>query len=843
MRWEKCEGKAHDWYSSRMVNSDDTSAKNPSIPKDSLALVFAGLVILLILQYRTLPKLSALAASYSSFALFRQDFVQTVQIHGEDLLWLALLIICCLLFIVLEWWRKSVTRLLLWTFSSDRRTWTALLVLTAGWIRFYWAPGEGRWVGDATAHLAYLIPTAHTIKSLELPIWTNLIGVGTPYLQYYGFLYFYLAGVLDFFIHDIHVSTKLSLWLGHMGSAATMYLFARQTLGSRPAAFLAALAYVASFWHAQQVLLMGRFPLSLLYALLPLPFYFFERFLCGESRIYTVGLGGIALGALPMVHPGYGFWATAFFLLYATSRLLTEPGCPRQASRLALSMTLLGLVFGAYITLTMFLEGAGTGIEQGVDLSGVRDPSWKRVFLWSNLFFPLFPLDPDEATWYGGYLGNTLLALAVVGAALQSRFSRSRPLNGAPAVLCLLLSFLLIFGYRLSLLQAIPFVTALNAGRYLLFAVFFLSLCVGYGCRALVNLQSRQRWSVLTIPLLLIVADLGPTTLQQPYTLKVGSLVRGDTFLQQVTDDKTNNPILDGQLRPDRLLMNLDRFHPFLASTWLLERTQWPTPQAEHRGILPSMMVFVLPFERYLNRVLHRSDDLAMGSISKSSTIIGGLHMLNVRRLLAIQEGNTGSRVVEWKRTSPLLVSNRLEPRDDLAQVIPSEEFVDWALVRFSDQDPMQTLHDIYPVVQLISDTDVHVGRNSCSRIFVPELESSLDLGTNPEALVRNHLVWDQRVEIDAAVSERCFARLAYAYFPSLSIRVNGAEVEAMKSSGGFLVIPLDPGENRIEIEAELSSLRCVLLGLNLLIALGTAWLWWQDRRTATRSEEERTDG
>jgi hypothetical protein len=41
-------------------------------------------------------------------------------------------------------------------------------------------------------------------------------------------------------------------------------------------ALLAGLAYVLGFWHTQQVLIMGRLPLSLFYALLPLPFYFLE---------------------------------------------------------------------------------------------------------------------------------------------------------------------------------------------------------------------------------------------------------------------------------------------------------------------------------------------------------------------------------------------------------------------------------------------------------------------------------------------------------------------------------------------------------------------------------------
>jgi hypothetical protein len=144
----------------------------------------------------------------------------------------------------------------------------------------------------------------------------------------------------------------------------------------------------------------------------------------------------------------------------------------------------------------------------------------------------------------------------------------------------------------------------------------------------------------------------------------------------------------------------------------------------------------------------------------------------------------------------------------------------------------MDMLHELYPVVQLIADTEVHAGQNSCTRIFVAELEEAKDLGTNPQADVRSHRVWEQRVEIDLTVSERAFVRLAYAYFPSLCVRVNGVEVEPMQSTGGFLVLPLSAGENRIEIEARLSDLRRILLGLDILIVLAVAWLWRGERKS-----------
>ena len=126
------------------------------------------------------------------------------------------------------------------------------------------------------------------------------------------------------------------------------------------------------------------------------------------------------------------------------------------------------------------------------------DPSWKRVFILSNLRFPL---------------------LALIGAILPRR---GRPLPYLAAGICFALTLLLVFGYRLPPLQALPFVTALNAGRYLLFTTFFMSLLAGLGGAALKRWRpANMRVKTLSLPILLLLGDLGPTTFQQPYTFAV----------------------------------------------------------------------------------------------------------------------------------------------------------------------------------------------------------------------------------------------------------------------------------------------------------------------------------
>lgn len=61
-------------------------------------------------------------------------------------------------------------------------------------------------------------------------------------------------------------------------------------------------------------------------------------------------------------------------------------------------------------------------------------------------------------------------------------------------------------------------VQAFNAGRYLVFVVFFLAFAAGMGTRVLlVGRRSRQD-RVLALLLLAVVAELGATTFQHPYT-------------------------------------------------------------------------------------------------------------------------------------------------------------------------------------------------------------------------------------------------------------------------------------------------------------------------------------
>ena len=815
------------------------------LPRQTLITLGLWVLSLLVLQYRSLPKFRFMSMRHNRFESFWANVERLVELTWEDALWFGLPVLLFALLIYLEARKGQLSQVLARAFSSERLTWLLLGITVPVLTRYYFAAGETNWVGDGAAHLAYARAAALGIAGWEWPIWSNAIGFGTPYLQFYGFLYFYFVGLLDLFVADLFLTVKLSMFLGHLASAAGMYVLARTVCRSRAAGYLGALAYTLSFWHVQQVLLMGRFPISLFYALLPWPFYFFERLRLPRQRRRAVVGGGLTLGLLPFVHPGYGFWAMVFFGVYAGLRLLLTPRL-RSAGLLAHAGLLAGVavLFSAYLTLPMWLERGATGIVGGIDLSGVGDPSWRQLFYWSNMLFPAPFLDLEVAHWYGGYLGISLVVLALVGAGLTFGMPVARRhLPHVAAGVCLALTFLIVLGYRWSALQALPVVRALNAGRYLLFTVFLLALLAAVGGAALRNwrgggiLRSRRggsrRWRTLCLPLLFVLADLGPTTVQQPYTTGDQELTWYPTeLLEFLREEEKVDEYASGELPAARLFASMAEVHPFLASTWIMYRTGLPTPQADHRLLLPSMHAFAGPFERYLNWLVRTLDDSRVEAVMSNSPVVqAGLQLLDARHLLvAVPEKGTVSLVNPVH--SPILVSSRIAGHPALEEMAtPSEEIVEKILLPVSSGERPERLKELFPVVRLIQKTGVRVGTSRCEQIPIVGMEEERDLGTEPVARLLNQRVWNQRVELRVHTSAPCFARLAYAHFPSLEVRADGRRVEPMRTAGGFMALELPAGVNWITIEARLSTLRRILLGLDgLLLCLG-AWVLARERR------------
>lgn len=789
-------------------------------------LFLLGLAALLVLvfQYVTLAKFAVLppGLSYITFSRFVEEVQAQIAFDYIDFALVSALSAVALTIVAIELRQRRLSDFFALVFASEKRTRWLLCITILVLIRFYFAPGQLSWGGDASHHIAYAQITALAMAQGEIPIWTNYLGTGAPYTQFYGFLFYYFVGVLDLICRDIHTALKLALASSHLLSGLGIYALVNLACRSRQAGFIAALAYVLSFWHPQQVLIMGRLPLGLFYALLPWPFYFFERLRAQRQSLGALAGGGMALGCLVFVHPGYGFWGSAFFAGYAALRIWGD----RQRDRRDLALRTLGLLAlgalcGSYFSLGIWLERDSTNIHavSNLFLSDIPKPTWRHLLGWSNYRFWLLP--PDPFHWYGAYLGLSIVGLALLG---FSRLSRGWSTPASAAGGGLVAALMLIVAYRWPLLRDIAPIQMMGPNRYLLFVLFFLSYMAGVGAHALLAVARLRAWRrpVFVLLIALIGIDLGLTTFQHLYRPTGDNPTGyGDELYAQLPDMRARAKA-KGTLPNYRVFWAPDQVHPSIATGHLLLERGLPTPDAFHPSDLLALFRFYNPFVRLL-----RADNAA----EYSDIVHAGLRLLNVKYYLGVQADHA-VRQFELAHT-PIVFATRLVGDGWLQSLvdrtIAGHNELYQLLERAGARDPDAMAETLW-LAWLIRAMEISLVDPSCERIVLLGEAEPQDLPGQLDAKLLSHTVWNERVEMRVYTAAPCFARLAYAYFPQLRVLVDGREIEPMQTAGHFIALRLEAGEHRIVIEPRLSPLRrgaLLLTGLALALIVG---LWLRGR-------------
>ena len=201
-------------------------------PVDIGALLGVFVALLLYFQYTTLVKFSVLkpAVRYVISDEILEYIQSQVALNVWDVIVFGTIASLFVLGVVLEVWKGRLTQMMRWVFVFERRTIVALLLLSLVCVRYYFATGVLNWAGDGSSHICYAWLASHSFSNGEIPIWTNFLGTGSPYLQFYGFLYFYVVGVFDQLIGDLDVTMKGVLAGAHVVSGLGMYLFVRRLL-------------------------------------------------------------------------------------------------------------------------------------------------------------------------------------------------------------------------------------------------------------------------------------------------------------------------------------------------------------------------------------------------------------------------------------------------------------------------------------------------------------------------------------------------------------------------------------------------------------------------------------
>ena len=792
------------------------SAKRP-FPTVWMLFLLVGLCVCM--QYVTLEKFAVFHPGKSHVTLvnFVGYVAERITFDALDAVLLALFLISTAFLLYNEWRRRVLSDFLQCCFASPARTlWLlagSLLVCT----RFYFALGELSWAADASHHIVMSWLAVEAIAAGQVPVWTFFMGTGSPYLQNYGFAFFYLVGVVDLLCRDLFLSLKLTMAAAHLLSGIGMYFLAAGLCRSRRAGFVAGLGYALCFWHTQQVLIMGRLPLSLFYAILPWAFHYVERVVASPSKMRAALLGGVSLALLNFTHPGYGTYAMVLLGCYSLVRLWS---CRKRADagailRAGLLLFLLGAAFGSYMNAGMYFERAHTRIHEfSVNMSGVPDPTWRHLLGWSNFRFWLIP--PEPYHWYGGYMGISLVLLALTGGALGLR-RRDRRL--APCWVCLVLVALVVVAYRWPPLAGLPLVHAFNASRYLLFLSFFLALAAGMGVYLLLRhgprALPRSRW--YTLLLLVLLIDLFPTTFVQPYCAEDYSPCGLPRDIFEPVAAAAAPFAQRDELPNYRAHWVAAGLNIYRRQACMLHEGATPIAEAFHPGELRTLGTFTRPFTDWAHALLAQMESPEQLTAHPQFELLrDGLYLLNTRYLIASSNQNRFATVLALSY-SPIVVSGRLKGYD--------EKTADLGAVSARIGAGPEEDEGMARTLGIIARTGLQrpLGSLSCERILVRDMEGERDLGTAPTAKVVSHVVGRQEVEMKVAVSAKCYARLAYAYFPYLQVRVDGKAVRPLQTAGRFMALPLDAGEHDIVIKARLSPLRRGLLALaavSLVMAL-----------------------
>ncbi|HCR16049.1 MAG TPA: hypothetical protein DIU35_01080 [Candidatus Latescibacteria bacterium] len=825
-------------------------ARKHAWPVDVVVALGALGGLLVYFQYFTLDKFRVLRPDirYADLDGFLTIVRQFVPLGLADRLLLILILVICVYLVDSEFRKGRLTEFFELVFRSETRT---LILLGLGGlllVRFYFAKGDFSWGADTYLHATYGWIAARSIASGELPIWTNYFCLGTPILQFYGFLFHYLVGVFNLVLGDPFLAIKAVLGVAHVVSGLTAYIFVRQLTASRASGFIAGIAYVLCFWHTQQVLILGRLPLSVFYALLPLPFYFFERI--REVRGVTPAtLGAFSLGALVLTHPGYGFWATVFIGLYMAVRLVAsrKDGCEIS---IPLSVVLLagGVSLSAFQVLPMYLERGETGLHSGFYMSDFPSPTLKHLLLWSNYRFRI-PNTLDH--WYGGYLGISVVFLGIWGisrAWKAIRWSEGR--HGVAVVTCFLFSLVLVFCYRF---LPVGVVQAMAANRYLAFVVFFISALAGIGSAALMKQKSWPSTRVFVLLLTAILLDLGPTTFQHPYRPgKIEASIDRNQMERMARDPNAwalskplplqHHPVYRelrsnaaeipvGQLPTERVFHSTNRIYYHFIIPWLAVNLGAPTPLdtfTQYPLVIPA---FVRRFQDMFHLEMQKltgPDDLA--GVEAFDTLEKAAYLMNTRHLLFSRSEEDGIAHHRFGNAGPLVVAPEVS-----GMTYPVKE-LDRSRARAATRNEAQARRDrgkaIDDFKDLIERMELDIARGTAGKILLAEPGPEEDLGTHPVAEVLEHKLWNQRVEMAVNTTEECYARLAYSYYPHIMVTINGEEATALKTAGNFICLKLTAGLNRIVIEPKLSSLRANLFAIDLMLfAIGLAAIGYERLR------------
>jgi hypothetical protein len=777
-------------------------------PKLASGLIFSWLLGLILFQFITLVKFTALVSPNAQFGTLAQFRVllsgqgRAFGFNGLDSLLFWFVVLAPLVFIWVQVRSALFSDLIHWLEHKPLRLFGFVSLLFLVLCRSFLHPGDFAPMGDGPM---YLGGVAEFVNNLNMGYFSdystrNYAGWGPR--QYLGNMFTWSSGFVSWLL-GFPFGVKFSIFIFQALSGIGAFYLGRRLTKSTLAGLAAGLVMVFSYWPLQQILMLGRLHLSLVYACLPWPFFFLESALQdSKKRWLYFSLMVIPLSLCTWNHVVWGGLLTGFLVLYALIRFVPlYKSEPKVLLQFALALLAFGLITAGTVSSSLVSKAESLSFiySNSVEMHAVNESSRiqpSSIYNWFSGRFSLGNIPPRS--WYNSYIGLIPLILSGFGIFLFKKFASPNfrfKILGFSALLFLNL-IILFFYFEIKDLPLLKAIRVFPDHRYQTFLVLFLAAGTALGVSALQRLKLHSY--IIGIVATLLFIDLFPLSIQFPYGQTDPWHVPSPLYNAYRKQAETYEQ--KGEIVPYYLFIEGKSSYDYDLRTpgIINSELHFPSDQGVHNYVAPRRSQFTEIFYKHLEQRL-KSEYGTQKEAFPNAFESDWFYLNNFKDALFFSQMERGYnpdgfaaikeiqafKLSRFKHHTPILAASELAP--------------------FTFSDPWN-LKDASELQQLIAAMGIDQPSKTAQKLFCAEPCAPTQLKTNDtiSLQLKDYRVYPNRFLYKFSIDQEAYVHLNVAWYSFLDVRLNQQKVEYLPSATRNIIVKVPKGEHEIVVQGRM---------------------------------------
>lgn len=690
---------------------------------------------------------------------------------------------------------------------------------------------------DAHSHLARAGFVERAFAAGEYPAWANDWYGGYRLLEFYSPAWHWLAAATGLALGDLILAVKLLVWAAQVFSVVLLFSFVKRITGRTLSAVLAALLLVHSAERAMVFGVVGNYPSTLVYLIIPALLLFVWK--CSDGRIAPRRLlvgQALLVGTMLAAHFANAILVLPAILAFGFTRIVQTTHGPRAQTKAIVAlggslMAAMAVAAFAFVPSLLHLDRASLALDLAT-LTVERvslEPLLLAAGIVSDYFTHLFVRD-HGTFWFA-------IGVAAGLASLSRAYRKWLPLFVG---LCVNLATVVLVNERAAI--------GLAFFLYPLCAVAFDEVSRWAEARGLRGSRFVIHAAGLTVAIA-FGSDLPPPRYMPMSNFDVYRSIPDSATRSRTFDVSPTTISFDGFYGSSSFSPHLSgRAVPFGGYP------QGASPATQVRLALASMLV------EELSDLHPRISEDALDVLYLEHVqflVDRGSSPVTSRLMLARDLGEQlEPGLLRLRFASPALFAAELAPLPDSAldagardrpprllgvlEQTWQKDQLGWA--RSRSLDPLfrtSDKQDWKELLPLLRDMELNRADARAARIFVDELLPPTEPSSRGRAefAVLSHVEESTVSRIVARASEAGYVRISYAHDPGLAVSLDGESVETTPDSlGGAITLAFPAGTHTIEVHAPAATMQTRCLWLSLFIVLMLLAVLVRDRFARLKS-------